>query len=74
MTAELLAVFRAGNLSRVGTLQNRLAKLDKEIVARGPAAIKAAMDVVGLYGGPVRDPLAPLAAQDRERIGQLFAA
>ncbi|HJQ66706.1 MAG TPA: dihydrodipicolinate synthase family protein [Gemmatimonadales bacterium] len=74
MSAELLAVFRAGNLSRVGTLQNRLAKLDKEIVARGPAAIKAAMDVVGLYGGPVRDPLAPLAAQDRERIGQLFAA
>jgi 4-hydroxy-2-oxoglutarate aldolase len=74
VSAELLAVFRAGNLSRVGTLQNRLAVLDKEIVARGPAAIKAAMDVVGLYGGPVRDPLAPLAAQDRERIGQLFAA
>ena len=74
MSAELLAVFRAGNLSRVGTLQNRLAKLDKEIVARGPAAIKAAMDAVGLYGGPVRDPLAPLAAQERERIGQLFAA
>lgn len=74
MTAELLAVFRVGNLSRVGTLQNRLTKLDKEIVARGPAAIKAAMDAVGLYGGPVRDPLAPLAAQERERIGQLFAA
>jgi len=74
MSAELLAVFRAGNLSRVGTLQNRLTALDKEIVARGPAAIKAAMDAVGLYGGPVRDPLAPLAALERERIGHLFAA
>lgn len=74
MSAELLAVFRAGNLGRAGTLQARLAKLDKEIVARGPAAIKAAMDAVGLYGGPVRDPLAPLAAPERERIGQLLAA
>lgn len=74
MSAELLAVFRAGHLGRAGTLQNRLAKLDKEIVARGPAAIKAAMDAVGLYGGPVREPLAPLSAPDRERIGQLFAA
>ena len=71
---ELLAAFRAGNLGRAETLQRRLAALDKEIVARGPAAIKAAMDAVGLYGGPVRDPLAPLAAPDRERIGQLLAA
>lgn len=74
MSAELLATFRAGNYGRSGTLQARLAKLDKEIVARGPAAIKAAMDAVGLYGGPVRDPLAPLAAPERERIGQLLAA
>jgi 4-hydroxy-2-oxoglutarate aldolase len=73
-SAELLAAFRVGNRGRVETLQRRLAALDKEIVARGPAAIKAAMDAVGLYGGPVRDPLAPLAAPDRERIGQLLAA
>lgn len=74
VSAELLAAFRAGNLSRVGQLQTRLGALDKEIVARGPAAIKAAMDAVGLYGGPVREPLAPLAGPDRERIGQLLAA
>ena len=74
VSAELLAVFQAGHLGRVGTLQSRLAALDQEIVARGPAAIKAAMDAVGLYGGPVRQPLAPLSAPDRERIGQLLAA
>jgi dihydrodipicolinate synthase/N-acetylneuraminate lyase len=74
VSAELLAAFRAGNLSRAGQLQTRLGALDKEIVARGPAAIKAAMDAVGLYGGPVREPLAPLAGPDRERIGQLLAA
>jgi 4-hydroxy-2-oxoglutarate aldolase len=73
-SAELLVAFRAANQGRVETLQRRLAALDQEIVARGPAAIKAAMDAVGLYGGPVRAPLAPLAAPDRERIGQLLAA
>jgi hypothetical protein len=31
------------------------------------------MDCVGLYGGPVRAPLAPLAAPDRDHIGQLLA-
>lgn len=74
VSAELYAAFRAGNLGRAEMLQTRLGLLDTEIVARGPAAIKAAMDAVGLYGGPVRDPLAPLGAPERERIGQLLAA
>ena len=75
LAGELLAVFRAGDRARAIALQSRLASLDKEIVGRlGPAGIKAAMDVVGLYGGPVRDPLAPLAGGERERIGQLLAA
>src|SRR5439155_480254 len=33
--------------------------------------VKAAMDAVGLYGGPVRPPLAPLSAADRERVSAL---
>jgi len=51
--------------------------LDKEIVAKlGPAGVKAAMDLVGagLYGGPVRAPLAPVTAADRERVAKLVAA
>ena len=72
---DLVTAFRGGDRARAIALQARLASLDKEIVGRlGPAGIKAAMDVVGLYGGPVRDPLAPLTAPERERIGQLLAA
>jgi len=72
---DLVTAYRGGELARAIALQSRLASLDKEIVGRlGPAGIKAAMDAVGLYGGPVRDPLAPLAALERERIGQLLAA
>jgi len=75
LAVDLVAAFRAGDRTRAVALQARLAALDQEIVGRlGPAGIKAAMDAVGLYGGPVRDPLAPLAAPDRVRIGQLLAA
>jgi 4-hydroxy-2-oxoglutarate aldolase len=75
LARDLVAAFRGGDRARAIALQSRLASLDKEIVGRlGPAGIKAAMDAVGLYGGPVRDPLAPLAAPERERIGHLLAA
>lgn len=75
LAVELQTAFRAGDRPRAAELQARLATLDKEIVGRlGPAGIKAAMDAAGLYGGPVREPLAPLAAADRERVGQLLAA
>lgn len=75
LAVELQTAFRAGDRPRAAELQARLMTLDKEIVGRlGPAGIKAAMDAAGLYGGPVREPLAPLAAADRERVGQLLAA
>jgi len=77
LSAGIFAAFRAGERARAGSLQERLIPLDKEIVARlGPAGVKAAMDAVGggLYGGPVRAPLAPLEAADRERVAKLVAA
>ncbi len=72
--AALLAAFRAGDRVRAGALQEALIPLDREIVGRlGPAGVKAAMDAVGLSGGPVRAPLAPLAPADRERVARLVA-
>ncbi len=73
--AAVLAAFRAGERERAGRLAGRLVPFDREIVARfGPAGVKAAMDAVGLYGGPVRAPLAPLSAAERERVAALVAA
>jgi 4-hydroxy-2-oxoglutarate aldolase len=72
---ELYAAFRSGDKARAKALQERIGPLDKQIVgALGPAGIKAAMDAVGLHGGPPRAPLAPLAAADRERIARLVVA
>ncbi len=72
LCAELLAAFHAGDRDGARALQNRIGPLDKEIVSKlGPAGVKAAMDAVGLYGGPPRPPLAPLGAAERERVAQL---
>ena len=71
----LYAAFRSGDKARAKALQERIGPLDKQIVgALGPAGIKAAMDAVGLHGGPPRAPLAPLAAADRERVARLVVA
>ncbi len=71
---ELYAAFRAGDTARAQALQERIGPLDKAIVgALGPAGIKAAMDAVGLHGGPPRAPLAPLGPADRERVARLVA-
>ena len=71
---QLVREFAQGGGHRAAALQlqERITPLDKEIVGRlGPAGVKAAMDAVGLYGGPVRPPLPPLSPADRERVSAL---
>lgn len=72
LCVALTKAFLAGDRAAAGALQQRLLPLDKEIVARlGPAGVKVAMDAVGLYGGPVRPPLAPASDGDRARVAAL---
>ncbi|HVB30977.1 MAG TPA: dihydrodipicolinate synthase family protein [Gemmatimonadaceae bacterium] len=54
--------------------QARLALLASTIVGSlGVAGVKAAMDAVGLHGGPVRSPLRPLSAPDAAKVRELLA-
>jgi len=72
LCADLLTAYRGGDRAAAVALQDRIGPLDKEIVGKlGPAGVKAAMDAVGLYGGPPRPPLAPLGAAERERVALL---
>ena len=72
LCVQLVREFEQGHRATAGALQERITPLDKEIVGKlGPAGVKAAMDAVGLYGGPVRAPLAPLPDKDRERVHAL---
>jgi len=71
LCVQLVREFAQGGSHRAAALQlqERITPLDKDIVGRlGPAGVKAAMDAVGLYGGPVRPPLPPLSPADRERV------
>ncbi|HEY2377562.1 MAG TPA: dihydrodipicolinate synthase family protein [Gemmatimonadaceae bacterium] len=53
--------------------QDRLTPLSARIVGElGVAGVKAALDRVGLVGGPVRPPLAPLAAAELAQVTELL--
>ncbi len=72
LCADLLAAYRSGDRAAALALQDRIGPLDKAIVGKlGPAGVKAAMDAVGLYGGPPRPPLAPLSEDERESVALL---
>jgi dihydrodipicolinate synthase/N-acetylneuraminate lyase len=72
LCVRLVREFERGDRDAAGALQDRITPLDKEIVGKlGPAGVKAAMDAVALYGGPVRPPLAPISPADRERVTAL---
>ena len=72
LCVQLVREFEQGHRGAAGHIQERVTPLDKEIVGKlGPAGVKAAMDAVGLYGGPTRPPLAPVTPADRERITAL---
>jgi 4-hydroxy-2-oxoglutarate aldolase len=65
---------RAGDHATAMALQERLVPLARDIgAAMGPAGLKAAMDRVGLAGGPVRSPLLPLDEAERARVRAVLA-
>src|SRR5579859_7897757 len=58
-----------------GALQEQLTPVAREIVGElGVPGVKAAMDEVGLYGGPVRLPLQGLSEPARVRIREILDA
>ncbi len=72
---ELVRAFRSGRTVEAGRLQERIGPLHKAIVGRGGiAAIKAALDRLGLYGGPPRPPLLPLTDRERARVDRALRA
>lgn len=73
VAVELCESFAAGDKPRAGRAQGRLTPLAKDIVAAlGVPGVKAAMDAVGLEGGPVRSPLLPLKSAVRDRVMELL--
>ena len=76
--ALALAVYasvRGGDGATAAEAQSRLGPLAVRIVGDlGVPGVKAALDHVGLAGGPPRPPLLPLGGADREQVAALLAA
>ncbi len=75
LVREMVDAFRAGDVEGATALQARLAPLATDIAgAMGPAGIKAALELVGLRGGPPRSPLLAASAEEREIVRTRLSA
>lgn len=75
LTMEVYDAERRGDRDSAAAAQARLTPLGAKIVGEmGVAGVKAAMDLVGLAGGPVRSPLLPLDSNQRAAVGELMSA
>jgi 4-hydroxy-2-oxoglutarate aldolase len=67
--AEVASRFQRGDMEGAKTLQQGLLEVNRAVTAQfGVAGLKAALDMLGLYGGPVRSPLLGLTDQARKKL------
>jgi len=70
---EILRLFEAGALDEAAELQRRMIPVNNAVTGRfGIAGLKAAMDMLGYYGGPVRSPLLDLTESERQTLGAIL--
>lgn len=71
---EIYRLFLAGDLAKARALQHKMIPVNAAVTARwGVPALKAAMDHLGLYGGPSRRPLLPLKNDIMEQLLKLLS-
>lgn len=65
--------FERGDLAAARALQHEMIPVNTAVTARwGVPALKAAMDNLGLYGGPSRSPIQPLKPEIKEQLAELL--
>jgi 4-hydroxy-2-oxoglutarate aldolase len=75
LSLEVFEAARRGDSATASAGQARLTPIAGKIVGEmGIAGVKAAMDRVGLHGGPVRSPLLPLSSDKSREVDDLLRA
>jgi 4-hydroxy-2-oxoglutarate aldolase len=70
---ELMDRFAAGDIQRARALQWRAAEPNTAVTTRfGVPGLKAALDMLGYYGGPVRSPLQPLTQEETSALRDIL--
>ena len=73
LVCQIGEAFAVGDRVVAGSKQEAVSPLNREIIGKlGVPGVKAAMDAVGLYGGPVRLPLRALDPGARGRITSML--
>jgi len=71
--ARVQTLFDAGKIREARDLQMNLIDSNNAVTARwGIPGLKAAMEMIGLYGGDPRPPLVPLKEADREELRKVL--
>ncbi len=65
---DVMRLAMAGKLHEAQALQTRLVEVDWQILSRGAAGVKAALDLIGYEGGHPRRPSLPCNAAEIEQI------
>jgi 4-hydroxy-2-oxoglutarate aldolase len=72
---DIYRMFKAGRLDEAADLQRQVVPVNTAITARfGIAGLKAALDILGYYGGPVRSPLLDLDESERQAVREVLVA
>jgi 4-hydroxy-2-oxoglutarate aldolase len=72
-TSKILDCFRKGDLERAKEIQLRLIEPNYAVTSRfGVPGLKAAMEMQGFYGGPVRSPLLPISEVEKEELKEIL--
>jgi 4-hydroxy-2-oxoglutarate aldolase len=66
-------LFQAGRLDEAAALQRRMIPVNTAVTGGfGIAGLKAALEMLGYYGGPVRPPLLELDQSERQKLRQIL--
>jgi len=72
---DLYRMFLQGEMEQAKQLQIKLIPLNSALTRKwGIPALKEAMGMIGMYGGPAREPLVPLDRKQKEQLKQLLLA
>ena len=71
--AEIVECFQNGAMKRARDIQLGLISANAAVTSRfGIAGLKAALDLIGMYGGPVRPPLLPLGKEQKAALEKIM--
>ena len=72
---QIKKLIEHGNLAEALEIQKKMLPVNKAITAKyGVRGLKAAMDMLGYFGGEPREPLSSLNENDKEQLKQILAS